>query len=347
MNKKSIYSFTLLQLEDEFAKLELKKFNAKQVFQWIYQKKCDDFNQMSNLSKSTIEILKQNFYFNKLEVLSTIHDDKTDTTKFLFQLEDKQTIETVVMHFDYGYSVCISSQIGCNMGCKFCASGLLKKVRNLTADEIVLQLLTINNILFKNSDEKISNMVVMGIGEPFDNFDNLIIALKIITDHNAIALGSRHVTVSTCGLTDKIVEFAKLMPQINLAISLHAPNDEIRNRLMPINQAYNLKQLFYSINEYFKFSNRRISFEYILLDKVNDQPEHAKQLASLLKGILCYVNIIPYNKVTEYDFNKSKNTQEFVNILKSYDIGVTIRLERGISIDAACGQLRVKYENKN
>jgi 23S rRNA (adenine2503-C2)-methyltransferase len=224
-------------------------------------------------------------------------------------LEDGQRIETVLMSFDYGYSVCISSQVGCNMGCKFCASGILKRVRNLTSDEMVLQYVELQRYLTKLNQQRISNLVVMGIGEPFDNYDNLADALCILNNHHGIGLGSRHITVSTCGVVPMIEKFAKDFGQINLAISLHAPNDKLRDEMMPINKVYNLKSLIGSIKKYLTIANRRISFEYILLENVNDKPEHVAQLAQLLKGILCYVNIILYNNVNEYNFRPSRKSQ--------------------------------------
>jgi 23S rRNA (adenine2503-C2)-methyltransferase len=281
---------------------------------------------------------------NKLIVIKKITDSSQETIKFLFELDDRQCIESVLMKFKYGYSICISTQVGCNMGCKFCASGLYKKVRNLTVDEIVLQYTTINNYLKKTHNTNISNIVIMGIGEPLDNYENLSNAINIFKDRLGIGVGSRHITVSTCGLAECLISFVKDFNQINLAISLHAPNDEIRNKLMPINKRYNLHSLFNAIKEYTKLSNRKLSFEYILLDKINDQDHHAEQLAKLLGGIMCYVNIISYNSVNEHNFKPSQRTKEFCAILNKHQIKHTKRLERGIEINAACGQLRINYE---
>ncbi|GHU31835.1 putative dual-specificity RNA methyltransferase RlmN [Bacilli bacterium] len=295
---------------------------------------------MTNIAKSSIPILEANFKINTFNQSNLLVDENDETTKFLFELEDHQLIETVLMKFDYGYSVCISSQVGCNMGCRFCASGLLKKVRDLTADEMILQYLLVNEHLKKSSKGNISNMVIMGIGEPFDNYDNLKSALIIFNDHYGIGLGSRHVTVSTCGLTPRIEQFGKDFPQVNLAISLHAPNDELRTKLMPINKAYSLQLLMKSIRNYLSSTNRRISFEYILLKDINDHDEHIQQLGKLLQGMLCYVNLIVYNTVDENGYQRSNRAKAFIDGLAKYRVMATKRLECGLKIDAACGQLR-------
>lgn len=302
---------------------------------------------MSNVSKDLKKALQQAFCFNLLKVVTTLKDPKDGTIKFLFELSDKERIETVVMKFDYGYSVCLSSQVGCNMGCKFCASGLLKKHRNLSADEIVLQFLQANEYVFNNFQQRISNLVVMGIGEPFDNYDNVIKALSILNQQHGLQIGSRHMTVSTCGLVPKIIQFAKDLPQVNLAISLHAPTDEIRNKIMPINQAYNLKMLFQALDQYQKITNRRISFEYIMLKGINDSKACLQALIKLLSGRLCYVNLIRYNSVNEHSFTNSDQTALFMETLNKHKITCTVRLERGSKIAAACGQLRAQYETKN
>lgn len=344
-NKISIYSFTLKQLQEKFIALGLKKFNAQQVFQWMYQKFSQSFYEISNIAKETIKIIDNNFAINSLVETKKLIDAVDFTTKFLFELSDQHYIETVLMKFKYGYSICVSTQVGCNMGCKFCASGLKKKIRNLSTDEIVLQYLQVNKYLMQTTKNRINNIVVMGIGEPFDNYENLSNALNIFKDHFGIAVGSRHITVSTCGLINRLNDFAKDFNQMNLAISLHAPNDNIRNEIMPINKKYNIKQLMDAIKQYMKYSNRKLSFEYILIDKINDQDAHAKQLCMLLKDLTCYVNIILYNPVNEYAYKQSHRIKEFCNILNKYNIKHTKRLERGLSINAACGQLRINYEN--
>jgi 23S rRNA (adenine2503-C2)-methyltransferase len=297
---------------------------------------------MSNIAKTSYDVLDKHFYFNHLQIVKKETDQKEETIKFLFKLHDDQFIESVLMKFDYGYSVCISSQIGCNMGCKFCASGLLKKIRDLTVDEFILQIVEIQNYLSAKYHTHISNIVIMGIGEPFDNYDNLKQALNIFNNHYGIAIGSRHITVSTCGIVPKILQFAREFPQINLAISLHAPTNDLRNQLMPINKAYNLETLIKTIKEYLAITNRRISFEYILLKDINDSDLHAEQLGKLLKGLLCYLNIIVYNQIQEKQFIPSSRYLSFMQILKKYGIVVTKRLERGIKINAACGQLRAQ-----
>lgn len=342
--KTSIYSYDLNSLETKLISLGLKKFNAKQIFQWIYQKHVQDFDSMTNIAKSSIEILKQNFIFNNLKIIKTLIDDRDETTKFLFELKDKRVIETVLMKFDYGYSICVSSQIGCNMGCKFCASGLLKKIRSLSVDEFVLQIVNVNRYLITNNKPCITNLVCMGIGEPFDNYDNLKQFLSILNDPFGIGLGARHITVSTCGLIDKIVQFGKDFPQMNLAISLHAPNDDLRNKIMPVNHAYPLDVLIKALIEYQKITKNRIGIEYILLKDLNDTPECAKQLSKLLKPIYCYINLIRYNEVAENEFKTSTKANDFSKILSSNNIISTIRLERGSKIAAACGQLRANYE---
>ena len=345
-NRTSIYSYSLDKLEQKIVSLGLKKFNAKQIFQWIYQQHVDSFDAMSNISKSSIEKLKNNFKFNKLIEVTKQIDPIDETTKFLFKLEDGLSIETVLMKFDYGYSICVSSQIGCNMGCKFCASGLLKKVRGLNVDELVLQVITANKYLKDNKNSHISNLVVMGIGEPFDNYDCLKSFLEILNSPFGIGLGSRHITVSTCGLVDKIISFGEDFPQMNLAISLHAPTNEIRNKIMPINHAYPLEKLIVSLVKYQKITQNRIGIEYIMIKDLNDSVENAKQLIKLLNPIYCYVNLIRYNNVVENEFKTSKNINTFSKVLNDNNIIATIRLERGSKIAAACGQLRANYEKR-
>ncbi|MDR2846841.1 MAG: 23S rRNA (adenine(2503)-C(2))-methyltransferase RlmN [Mycoplasmataceae bacterium] len=342
----SIYNYTLEELEQKFVALEIKKFNAKQVYKWVYEKLCTDFDVMSNLSKATIAILKNNFDFNYLQILETYIDPDDETTKFLLETNDKQRIETVIMKFNYGYSICISTQVGCNMGCKFCASGLLKKIRDLSTCEMVLQIITANQYLKKHKNAFISNVVVMGIGEPLDNYENLKRMLKIINEPFGLKLGSRKVTVSTCGLANKILTFAKDFPQTNLAISLHASNDTIRNKIMPIAAVYNIPKLLHTLHEYSAIVNRRITIEYLLLKDINDSSDCAMQLASLLKDLNCYVNLINYNNVSDHNFTRSTNSEQFAKILIANHINTTTRLERGLKINASCGQLRANYEKK-
>lgn len=345
--KQNILNLTLDEFKEIALKNNLKPFLAKQIYDWVYKKRITNFDEMTNISKQNIAFLKENFYYQPLTLKLKQVDPIDNTTKFLFQLEDNNLIETVLMSFDYGYSVCVTTQVGCNMGCKFCASGLLKKKRNLEVHEIVGQVYFVQKYLDEYFNKaRLSNIVVMGIGEPFDNFDNLIKFLKIVNNDNGLQIGARKITVSTCGIVKKFDEWTKLMPQIGLAISLHAPNNEIRNKIMPINKAYDINTLIEAAKKYTIITNRRITFEYILLKDVNDSIACAIELAKLLKNLLCYVNLIPYNPVSENDFQRSQNVINFANKLSSLGINVTIRQEKGTNIDAACGQLRAKNEQK-
>ncbi len=338
----NIYDYTIKQLEDYFISKGEKKFKAVQVFEWLYQKRVKSFDEMTNIKKEVISYLKEDFKINDLEILTKQED--VDVIKYLFKLEDNNKIEAVLMKHDYGNSLCVSSQVGCNMGCKFCESGRLKKVRNLNTSEMVLQLLKIEEDL----NIRISHLVLMGIGEPFDNYENVIKFIDIINTPKGIALGSRHITVSTCGIIPKIKEFIKDGKQVNLAISLHASNDKLRNQLMPISKVYKLDDLMETIKEYIKQTNRRVTFEYILLKGVNDKYENAVELSKLLKGMNCYVNLIPYNETSHIEFKKSdQNTiLKFYDTLKKNNIGVTIRREFGKKVSAACGQLRANYKEE-
>ena len=265
-----------------------------------------------------------------------------DVKKFLFRLLDDEKIEAVLMEHNYGLSVCVSSQVGCNMGCKFCESGRLKKVRNLDAYEIVEQILLIQNYIKK----KVNSVVIMGIGEPFDNYDNIIKFIKIINDAKGLAIGARHITVSTCGLIPKIYEFSNLDLQVNLAISLHGATDEVRNKIMPVNKVYNIDKLIIAIRDYIAKTNRRVTIEYVMLNMVNDRKSDALALIRLLKGMNVYVNLIPYNETENIGFSKSSKERidQFYNCLKSEGLNVTVRREFGGNIKAACGQLRSESE---
>ena len=337
---RSIYGISLKELETFFVGNGYKKFKAKQVYDWLYKKRVKCFNEMYNVSKNVIELLEENFCFNDLEIIAKNED--VDVKKYLFRLSDNNKVEAVLMYHDYGNSLCISTQVGCNMGCAFCESGRLKKVRNLESHEMVLQILKIE----EDINVRISHVVLMGIGEPFDNYDNVISFINIINDNNGIALGSRHITVSTCGVVPKIKEFTNYDKQVNLAISLHAPNNEIRDKLMNINKAYKIEELMDSIKDYIKVTNRRVTFEYIMLQGINDTKDCAIELSNLLKGMNCYVNLIPYNETSHIEFKKSsqKTILEFYDILKKNNINVTIRREFGSKVSAACGQLRANFE---
>ena len=317
-----------------------KKFYGEELFTWLYQKRVTNLDEMTNLKKEFREMISKDFVFGTVK-LTVVEKDK-DVEKYLFTLKDNEHIEAVLMKHDYGLSLCISSQVGCNMGCKFCESGRRKKVRNLETWEMVTQLLMIEEDL----KARVSHVVVMGIGEPFDNYDNLLRFFQIINHPKGLAIGARHITVSTCGIVPKILEFSHFPLQINLAISLHAPNDKLRNQIMPINRAYPLKELLPALEEYLKRTNRRITFEYIMLAGINDTDECAKELAKLVGHLNCYINLIPYNETNNLEFKRSSTVQimRFYDILKKNRLNVTIRREFGSKISAACGQLRSKKE---
>ena len=339
---KSIYSMTYSELEDFFTSNGYKKFKAKQVYDWLYKKRVNSFKEMYNVSKKVIELLEENFIFDSIEML--LKKEDVDVAKYLFNLSDNNKVEAVLMNHDYGNSLCISTQVGCNMGCKFCESGRLKKVRNLETSEMVLQILKVE----ADIGMRISHVVLMGIGEPFDNYDNVISFVDIINNANGIALGSRHITISTCGIVPKIREFTNYDKQVNLAISLHAPNNEIRNKIMNINKAYSIDELMGALKEYISVTNRRVTFEYIMLKDINDSKACALELANLLKGMNCYVNLIPYNETSHIEFKKSsqKSILDFYDVLKKNNINVTIRREFGRKVSAACGQLRANFEEE-
>ena len=351
MDKKSIYSMTFDELSDWIVEQGQKKFRAQQIWEWLYRKRIGHFSEMTNVNKDCINLLQESFQINTLN-LQVKQASKDGTVKFLFQLSDENIIETVLMRQKYGLSVCVTTQVGCNIGCSFCASGLLRKVRNLNAGEIVEQIIWVQRYLDEQGmGERVSHVVVMGIGEPFDNFDNLIPFLKIINHPKGLAIGARHITVSTSGIVPKIYEFADLDLQVNLAISLHAPNNELRTSIMKINRAFPLEKLMPAIEYYLKKTNRRITFEYILLKDVNDRKEEALQLANLIKNIrhLAYVNLIPYNPVSEhiqYQRSTKESILAFYDTLKKNGINCVIRQEHGTDIDAACGQLRSKHLKK-
>lgn len=346
LRKKSIYDMTYEQMEDWAVSKGWKKFRIQQIYNWLYKSRVDSFEEMTNLSKETRKALSEEFEFTPLE-LDRQQIAKDGTRKFLFRTEDGALLESVMMVFDYGNSVCVSSQVGCNMGCAFCASGLTKKSRNLKASEMVAQVMAIQKELDR-SNERVSHIVVMGTGEPFDNYENVMNFLKTVNHDRGLAIGSRHITISTCGVVPKIYEFADGHYQYNLAVSLHAPNNRLRDSLMPINKAYPLEELMKAIDYYTKENNRRLTFEYILLNGVNNSVEDAKELARLLRPYNCYVNLIPYNSVDEHGFRpvNREEAMKFYDVLKKEKIAVTIRKEHGSDIDAACGQLRIKEIRK-
>ena len=336
----SIYNYTLDMLKDYMISLGEKPFRSQQIIEWLYRKQIKSFDEMSNIKKSFIEQLKNDFDLDRLECV-TKQESLDGTKKFLFRLKDGNLIETVLMNNDYGYSACVTTEVGCNMGCAFCASGMKKKLRNLETSEIVLQILTASEL----AGIKITHVVVMGIGEPFDNYDNVINFIKILNEPLGFEIGARHITVSTCGLVPKIYEYSEFPIQVNLAISLHAPNNEIRNQIMPINKTYPIEKLITAISDYIDKTNRRVTIEYILLQDINDTVDCANELADLLHGLNVYVNLIPYNEVKEKPYKRSTKEAmvKFFDILKKRKINVQLRREQGGDIDAACGQLRSKH----
>ncbi|MEG0254235.1 MAG: 23S rRNA (adenine(2503)-C(2))-methyltransferase RlmN [Vagococcus sp.] len=351
MMKPSIYGLTQDELSQWLVDNGEKKFRTSQIWDWLYQKRVSNFSEMKNISKGLLEKLEEEFTINPLKQM-VVQESNDGTVKYLFELEDNHMIETVLMRQKYGLSVCVTTQIGCNIGCSFCASGLLKKQRNLTAGEIVAQIMQVQHYFDEQGeDERVSHIVVMGIGEPFDNYDNVMNFLHIMNDPKGLAIGARHMTVSTSGLVPKIKKFATNGMQVNLAISLHAPNNDVRTSMMVINKAYPLEKLMDAVDFYIEETNRRVTFEYIMLSHVNDRVEHAQQLADLLKDKkkLTYVNLIPYNPVSEHD-NYQRSTKEdilaFYDVLKKNNINCVVRQEFGTDIDAACGQLRSKQMKK-
>lgn len=337
---KNIYDLTYEEMEEYFLNIGSKKFHAMQLFTWLYEKRVESYSEVTNIKKELLDNISRDYSIDRLKIVSVEED--VDVSKYLFELYDEEHIEAVLMRHDYGNSVCISSQVGCNMGCKFCESGRRKKVRNLETYEMVLQILMIEKLL----GERVSHVVVMGIGEPFDNYDNLCRFLKIINHPKGMAIGARHITVSTCGVVPKVLEFSEFPLQINLAVSLHAPNNEIRDKIMPINKAYPLEKLIPALKTYLERTNRRITFEYILLKDINDSTRCAEELSKLVKGINCYINLIPYNETENIGFKRTNTIQimRFYDILKKNNVNVTIRREFGGKISAACGQLRSKKE---
>ena len=337
---KNIHSITFLELTNYFLSINEKKYKAIQLYDWLYGKRIKSFDSITNMKKEVIEKLKKDFYFDKIEIVTKQSD--VDVKKYLLKLSDNNTIEAVLMKHDYGNSLCISSEVGCNMACSFCESGRIKKIRDVTSGEMVLEIMTIESDI----KTRISHVVIMGIGEPFDNYNNFCDFVSIINHPKGINLGSRHITVSTCGIVPKIYEFASFPYQVNLAISLHAPTDELRSKLMPINKAYPLSKLIPAVKTYIEKTNRRVTFEYIMLSGVNDSVECAQKLSLLLKGINWYVNLIPYNETNHLEYKRSSKETilKFYDVLKKNNINVTIRREFGSKINAACGQLKTIKE---
>ncbi len=335
----NIFNYTKKDLENYFINLNEKSFKATQVFEWVYRKRVFNTEGFLNMNSKIKKQISEDFTFDFIKVRKVEED--TTVSKFLFELFDGEFIEAVLMRHNYGLSVCVSSQVGCNMGCKFCESGKLKKVRNLEVYEMVEQILLIENHI----KEKINSIVIMGIGEPFDNFENVTKFLTICNEPKGLEIGARHMTVSTCGVVPKIIEFSEFPLQVNLAISLHASNNELRNTLMPINKVYDLEKLIGALKMYIERTKRRVTIEYVLLKNINDTSKNAHELSRLLKGINVYVNLIYYNE-TSAGFKSSEEevAQKFCEILKLNNIDVTIRKKFGNKITAACGQLRSSEE---
>jgi len=343
MLKNNIKNYNLEELQKIVEDLGEKKYRAEQIFNWIYKENVTSFDEMANLPLSLREKLKENYDLHIFKII-TKQESKDGTKKYLFDVLDGNAIESVLMQYKHGYTICVSSQIGCKMGCKFCASTGVKFDRNLEPGEIVEQLQAIE----RDTGIKISNVVFMGIGEPLDNFDNVLKAISLLNNQKGINIGARHISISTSGIVPKIYELADKDMQCNLSISLHSASNEKRSEMMPINNAYNIEELIKSCKYYIEKTNRRISFEYALAKENNDNLDDAKELAKLLKGMLCHVNLIPINKIENGKYSKStnENIMKFRDYLNSRGIVATIRRELGSDIDAACGQLRKKEVKK-
>lgn len=335
-----IKSMNLAELTDYLTANGFEKFRAKQVLTWVKQD-VTSFDEMTNLPAKLREFLSENAYLAKAEIVRAQHSRLDDTVKYLFELFDGEYVEGVLMRYHHGLSVCISTQVGCKMGCTFCATGKSGFSRSLTASEMIAQIRSAE----LDVGERISNVVLMGMGEPFDNYDNVIRFLRLVSSEDSLHIGMRHITISTCGIVVRMREFADLELQCGLSVSLHAPDDASRSRTMPINRRYPISEVIDASKYYIKKTNRRISFEYALISGENDSDRHARQLADLLSGMLCHVNLIPVNNVTGAGYQKSslKRQNAFVNILSAAGINATVRRTLGSDIDASCGQLKRKF----
>lgn len=338
--KINLKDMTIPEIGDLCISMGEKRYRGEQIFRWIY-KGVDSIDDMANISEPFRRALSQKAYIGKVLVEKKYQSEIDGTVKYLLKLEDGSIIESVLMEYSYGYSACLSTQVGCSMGCSFCASTIGGKVRDLTPGEMVDEILSMQ----QDSGKRISNIVLMGSGEPLDNFDNVVKFMKIVNTESGLNIGMRHITLSTCGLVPNIIKLAKLNLQITLAISLHAPNNEIRKSLMPIAHKYSINEIMDACRQYISITNRRITFEYSLIKGVNDSLDCARELANLLKGMLCHVNLIPVNEIKERKYKKtdSKRVGEFKRILESKGIEATVRRELGADINAACGQLRKSY----
>ncbi len=333
-------SLDMASLEQALVSLGQPKFRAKQIFSWLHKSKVRTFDEMANIPKTLIEKLKEQYYVSTCEIERKLCSKIDETVKYLYRLQDGEYIESVVMKYKHGRSICVSTQCGCAMGCKFCASTKNGKRRNLTAGEILDQIYMAERDL----SIRISNIVLMGMGEPLDNFDEVVRFLKLVSSPDGANIGMRHISLSTCGLVNKIYDLQKLDLQLTLSISLHAPNDEIRSSMMPINNRYKIAELIEACKDYIKATNRRISFEYSVVKGVNDSDECAYELAHLLHGMLCHVNLIPVNTIEEGGFVRPdmQRIKRFESLLLSKGINTTIRRTLGSDISASCGQLRAK-----
>lgn len=345
MKKKDIKSMTLPELQQECTNMGLPKFRAGQIYSWLHQKHAESFAEMTNLSKKLRGELDGNFEIKNVKILEKYVSKLDGTIKYLYELDDGETIESVLMKYKYGYSVCVSTQVGCDMKCRFCASTLDGCLRSLTASEILSQVYKAS----RDTGERISHVVLMGMGEPLVNYDNVIRFLDLITDEKGENLSARHISVSTCGIVPRIYDLIETHPQFTLSVSLHAPNDTIRSRIMPVNRRWNVEELLEACRTYTEKTSRRISFEYAMMAGVNDSDECAYELASRLKGMLCHVNLIPANEVRENDYERSsqQRLRAFSRILEQQGINTTIRRTLGPDIDASCGQLRRRHEKEN
>ncbi len=334
---KDIKSMCLSEIEEEFKELLLPKYRARQVYDWL-SKGVKNFDEMTNISKSLREMLKSNYVILGVEIEKKFESNLDDTVKYLFRLHDNEFIEAVLMKYNHGYSMCISTQVGCKMGCKFCATGKSGFLRNLEPSEMLSQI----QVAQQDNDIRISNIVLMGMGEPLDNYKNVLKFLRLVSDSNGMNIGMRHISLSTCGLVDKMYDLANEGFQLTLSVSLHAPNDEIRNQIMPVNRRWNVDELIKACKDYIEKTNRRISFEYAMINELNDTQQCAEELSRLLKGMLCHVNLIPMNNVegSIYEKSNEKRLRRFVDTLKRNRINVTVRRTLGADISASCGQLR-------
>ncbi|MGN1092628.1 MAG: 23S rRNA (adenine(2503)-C(2))-methyltransferase RlmN [Monoglobaceae bacterium] len=337
MIKANLKDFTISELEQIVSDMGEQRFRAKQIFKWLYDG-AESYEEMTNIPKRLIEKLDEKYPVNNLKIEQKFVSRIDETRRYLLQLDDGNFVESVLMKYHHGYTICVSSQVGCAMGCAFCASTVGGRVRSLTSGEIIGQVMTVQ----KDLGQRISNIVMMGMGEPLDNFDNVMRFLENVNNPLGLNIGHRHITLSTCGLVDKIYELADRKLQITLSISLHAPNDEKRSAIMPVNKKYNIEKLIKACRYYIEQTGRRISFEYTLIRGVNDNEAEARELLKLIKGLLCHVNLIPVNEVKESGFSASDRNavEKFRAVLEKGGISATVRREMGADISAACGQLR-------